>query len=104
MDIFTANRIRNRFAEPTSVQIGIGKVCEFHNLQIGIGIIFVRWKVFSNYSRTPRMYFFSKIFLNFFSFLTHICFLDKFTVTNPFTNRELFAEHCSTNTNSVVSD
>ena len=34
-------RNRNRFAEPISVRIGIGIVCEFHNLQIGIGIIFV---------------------------------------------------------------
>ena len=30
--IFPANRNRNRFAEPTSVGIGIGIVCEFQNL------------------------------------------------------------------------
>ena len=46
--IFPANRNRNRFWEPTSVQIGIGIVREFQNLQIGIGIIFVRWEVFAN--------------------------------------------------------
>ena len=46
---FPANRNRNRFAEPTSTQIEIGVVCEFQNLGIGIGIIFVRWKVFVNY-------------------------------------------------------
>ena len=30
--IFPANRNKNRFAEPTSVQIGIGIVFEFQNL------------------------------------------------------------------------
>ena len=48
--IFPANRNRNRFVEQTSVRIGIGIVCESQNLQIGIGIIFVRWEVFANYS------------------------------------------------------
>ena len=51
--IFPANRNRNRFAEPTSVRIGIGIVREFQNLRIGIGIIFVRWEVFANNSRIP---------------------------------------------------
>ena len=37
--IVPANKNRNRFAEPTSVRIGIGIVCEFQNLQIGIGMI-----------------------------------------------------------------
>ena len=49
--IFPALRNRNRFAEPTSVQIGIGIVCESQNLQIGIGILFVRWELFANYSQ-----------------------------------------------------
>ena len=48
--IFPANMIRNRFMEATSVRIGIGLVCEFPNLRIGIGIIFVRREVFANYS------------------------------------------------------
>ena len=45
--IFLANRNRNKLAESTSFQIGIGIVCEFQNLQIGIGIIFVRREVFA---------------------------------------------------------
>ena len=56
--IFPANRIRNRFAEPTSVRIGI--VCEFQKLRIGIGIIFVRWEVFVNNSQIPDICFFLK--------------------------------------------
>ena len=32
--IFPTNRNRNRFTDPTSVQIGIGRVGEFQNLQI----------------------------------------------------------------------
>ena len=60
--IFPMNRNRNRFAEPTSVRIGIGIVCEFQHLRIGIGIIFVRWEVFSNYSRIPKI-FFSQFFV-----------------------------------------
>ena len=39
--IFPANRNRNTFAEPSSVRIGIGIVCECQNLRIRIGIIFV---------------------------------------------------------------
>ena len=35
--IFPTNRNRNIFAEPTSVQIGIGILCELQALQIGIG-------------------------------------------------------------------
>ena len=63
MVIFPENRNRNRFAELTSVRIGIGIICEFQNLQIGIGIIFVRWEVFANNSQIPDIYFFSKKFL-----------------------------------------
>ena len=48
--IFPTNRNRKRFAEPTSVQIQIGIVREFQNLQIGIGILFFRWEVFKNNS------------------------------------------------------
>ena len=48
--IFPANRNRNRFMERTSVQIGIEIVCEAQNLRIGIGIIFVRLELFTNYS------------------------------------------------------
>ena len=56
--IFPANRNRNRFAESTSVRIGMGIVCEFQNLGIGIGIIFVRWEVFASNSQIPDIYFF----------------------------------------------
>ena len=45
--IFPANWNRNRFAEPTSVRIGMGIVREFQNLLKGI--IFVWWEVFANY-------------------------------------------------------
>ena len=45
---FLANRNRIIFAEPTSVRIEIGIVCEFQNVRIGIGIILVRWEVFTN--------------------------------------------------------
>ena len=70
--IFPANKNRNRFAQPPSVRIGIGIVCEFVNLLIGIGIIFVRWKVFANNSRIPDIHFFSKKFLkNYFSWLLY---------------------------------
>ena len=41
--------------DPTSVRIGIGIVCEFQNLRIGIGIIFVTWEVFANYSQIPEI-------------------------------------------------
>ena len=61
--IFTANRNRNRFAEPTSVQIGIEIVCELQNLWIGIGIIFVRWEVFAKNSQIPDVFFSLKNFL-----------------------------------------
>ena len=72
--IFPANRNRNRFAEPTSVRIGIGIVREFQNLRIGIGIIFVRWEVFANYSRIPEIFFFSNfVSKNIFSWLLYIC-------------------------------
>ena len=49
--ISPANGNRNRFAEPTSVRIGTGIVYESQNLQIGIGITFVRWELFANYSQ-----------------------------------------------------
>ena len=65
---------RNRLAEPTSVLIGIGIVCEFQNLRIGIGIIFVRWEVFANYSRIPKIFFLSNFFLIFLFLLTLIYF------------------------------
>ena len=55
--IFPANRNRNRLAESSSVQIGIGIVCEVQNLQIGLGIVFVRWEIFVNYSRMPKIIF-----------------------------------------------
>ena len=61
--IFPADRNRNRFAEPTSVQIGIGIVCTLQNLQIGIEMIFVRWEIFTNNSQIPDIYLFSKTFL-----------------------------------------
>ena len=46
----------NRFAEPTSVRIGIGIVCESQNLQIGIGIVFVRWELFAIFSRISEIF------------------------------------------------
>ena len=71
--IFPANRNRNRFAEPTSVQIGKGIVHESQNMQIGLGIIFVRLEVFANYSQIPEIYFLTYIFLVIsFSWLLYI--------------------------------
>ena len=65
------NRNSNRFTE----QIGIGIVCEFQNLKIGIGIIFVRWEVFANYSLIPEIFFFSYFFLIFIFLDSYIFFL-----------------------------
>ena len=70
--IFTTNRNRNWFAEPTSEQIGIGIVCELQNLQIGIGIIFVEWDVFANYSQITEIFFSLKLFSKNIFFLTGI--------------------------------
>ena len=56
-----ANGNRNRFTEPTSVQIRIGIVCESQNLQIEIGIIFVRWELFANYSQISEIVILSYI-------------------------------------------
>ena len=53
-----ANRNRNRFTEPTSVQIGIEIVCEFHNFGIGIGKVLVRRELVFNYSQIPIIIFF----------------------------------------------
>ena len=81
--IFLANRNRNRFASPTSLQKGIGIVCEFQNLQIGIGIILGRQKVFTNYSGIPKLFVLS---LSFFiiscSWLKYIVHLIKLTKQN----------------------
>ena len=75
--IFPANKNRNRFAEQIFVRIGIGIVLEFQNLRIGIGILFVRWKVFTNYSQRPKIYFFSNFFLIIsFSWLLYIFHLE----------------------------
>ena len=41
---------------------GIGIVCEFQNLQIGIEIIFLRWEVFTNYSQKPEIFVLSNFF------------------------------------------
>ena len=71
--IYPAIRNRNRFAEPTYVWIGIGLVREFHNWQIGIWIIFVRWEVFANNSGIPDISFFPKNFKkNSFSWILYI--------------------------------
>ena len=89
--IFPANRNRNRFAEPTSVRIGIGIVCEFQNLGIGIGIIFVRWEVFATYSQIPEIYFISIFFFKTFFFLL-TC--NYFVLTNlpcKQSHREIYA-------------
>ena len=75
--IFSANRNRNRFAKPSSVQIGIGIVREVQNLQIGIGIVFVRWEVFTNYSQIPKINLFLYYFLSNIFFLILIHFLLK---------------------------
>ena len=60
---FPANKNRNRFAEPLSVRIGIVIVCESKNLRIGIGIIFVRWELFANYSQISEIFFLAYIIL-----------------------------------------
>ena len=71
--IFPVNRNRNRFAEPASVWIGIGIVHESQNMRIGIGIIFVWWEVFANYSQIPEIYFLLYIVLVIsFSWLLYI--------------------------------
>ena len=60
--IFPADKNRNRFTEPTFVQIEIGIVC------VGIGIIFVRLELFGNYSQISEIYFISHIFCFIISF------------------------------------
>ena len=72
----------NIFAEPNSVQIGIGIVCEFQNVRIGIGIIFVRWEVFANNSRIPDFYFFSKNVYEFFVLTLIFSFISKLYLSN----------------------
>ena len=72
--IFTANRNRNRFTEPTSVQIGIGIVCESQNLRIGIGKILVRWELFTNYSQISEIFLSLIYYFNNFFFLTLLYF------------------------------
>ena len=57
---FPAKRNRNRFAEPTSVRIWIGIFRRFQNLRIGIGMVYVRWEVFANYSQIPEIYIYSQ--------------------------------------------
>ena len=75
--IFPLNRNRKRFAEPGVIQIGIGIVCEFQNLRMGKGKVFVRWAVFANYSRIPKINLFTEfVFSNFF-FLILIYFYLK---------------------------
>ena len=56
--IFPVNRNRNRFAEPSFVQIGLGIVREIQSLQIGLRIKFVGLEVYANYSQRPETYFF----------------------------------------------
>ena len=51
--LIPANRNRNKFAESTSVGLVIGIVCEFQNLQIGIGIVFFGREVFVDYPQIP---------------------------------------------------
>ena len=46
--MFPANRNRNRFTEPTSLQIVLGIVCKFPKL--GIGIVYVRREVLADVS------------------------------------------------------
>ena len=57
-----ANRHRNRFAQPTSLQIKIGMVRKLQNFQRGIGIVFVRQEVFANYSQIPDIFFSPSLF------------------------------------------
>ena len=73
---------RNRFAEPTSVRIGIGIVREFQNLRIGIGIIFVRWEVFANNSRIPDIFFSLKKLSKIFFVDSYIFFIWKIYPAN----------------------
>ena len=68
-----ANGYFSREQETICVQIGIAIVCEFQNLQIGIGIILFIWEVLTNYSQytlTKNISLFSHYFL----FLTQISF------------------------------
>ena len=90
--IFPANRNRNRnrFAELTSVRIGIGIVCELQSLRIRIGIIFVRWEVSVNNSRIPKIYFFSKnCQKNSFSWLLYIFYLKN--LPGKLSHNEIYA-------------
>ena len=68
------NRNRIRFTEPTTVRIGIGIVCESQNLRIDIGIIFIRWELFANYSQISEIFFSRIYYFNNFFFLTLIYF------------------------------
>ena len=49
-------------------------MCELKKLRIGIGIIFIRWEVFANYSQIPKIYF-SLIFFKNILFLDSYIFL-----------------------------
>ena len=58
--------------------MGIGIVCEFQNLRIGIRMIFVKWEVFASYSQIPEIYFFlKKISKKIFFLLLYIVELKK---------------------------
>ena len=87
---FPANKNRNRFAEPTSVQIGLGIVCESQNLRMWIGIIFVRWEVLANYSQIPELFFLSHSSHNFF-FLTLKYFFSFKNLPDKENHSEIYA-------------
>ena len=79
----------NRFAEPSFVQIGIRIVCEFQNLQRGIGIVFDRWDLLMNNSQIPKTNFFCKIFL-FNSFFLILLFFHLKNLQGKQSHSELY--------------
>ena len=88
--IFPANRNRNRFVDPTSVQIGIGKSHEIQNLQIGTGKIFVRREVFTNYLWIPEILF-SLSFFTIFLFLDSYIFIISKNLPGKQNHRVIFS-------------
>ena len=64
---------QNQPYHPQFVKFWLSFFCrEPTSLRIGIGIIFVRWEVFANYSQIPEIFFFSNFFSKNIFFLTPI--------------------------------
>ena len=93
--IFPTYRNRNRFAEQTSVNIGIEIVCDFQNLRIWIGIVLIWREIFKNYLQIQK-YFVLYIFFLIIScsWLMYIFHLKKITLqTKPCCNTIFFFLH-----------